>query len=58
MSESLAVTADEKNTARAELDKPVDVELIFTEQINQKQIDDFIEIGGEITYLYKTVSYG
>ena len=58
MSERLALTADEKNRARAELDKLVDVELIFTEQIKQKQIDDFIEIGGEITYLYKTVSYG
>jgi hypothetical protein len=58
MSERLAVTTDEKNTARAELDKLVDVELIFTKQINQKQIDDFIELGGEITYLYKAVSYG
>ena len=58
MSERLAVTTDEKNTARAELDKLVDVEFIFSEQINQKQIDDFIETGGEITYLYKTVSYG
>jgi hypothetical protein len=57
-SERLAVTPDEKNTARAELDKPVDVELIFTGQINQKQIDDFLALGGEITYVYKAVSYG
>jgi hypothetical protein len=58
MSERLAVTADEKNKARAELDKFMDVELIFTAQINQKQIDDFIASGGEITYIYKAVSYG
>lgn len=58
MSERLAITKDEKNKARAELDKPVDVELIFTEQVDQKQIDDFIAAGGEITYVFKTVSYG
>ncbi|HBH60738.1 MAG TPA: hypothetical protein DDX85_03145, partial [Nitrospiraceae bacterium] len=58
MSERLAVTADEKNKARADLDKLVDVELVFSEQIDQKQIDDFIASGGEITYVYKAVSYG
>jgi hypothetical protein len=58
MSERMAVTSDEKNKARAELDKFVDVELIFTEEIDQKQIDDFIASGGEITYVYKAVSYG
>jgi len=57
-SERLAVTQNEKNTARAELDKLVDVELIFTGQINQKEIDDFLALGGEITYVYKAVSYG
>lgn len=58
MSEHLSVTTDEKNKARTELDKLVDVDLIFTEQIDQKQIDDFIALGGEITYAYKAVSYG
>jgi hypothetical protein len=58
MSERLAVTTDEKNKARAELDKLVDVELIFTKQIDQKQIDDFLASGGDISYIYKAVSYG
>jgi hypothetical protein len=34
------------------------VELIFKEQITQKQIDDFLLLGGEITYIYKALSYG
>jgi len=58
MSEHMAVTSDEKNKARTELNKMVDVELIFTDEIDQKQIDDFIASGGEITYVYKAVSYG
>ena len=35
-----------------------DVELIFSEQITQKQIDDFLLLGGQIDYIYKAVSYG
>ena len=31
----------------------VDVQLTFSEQITQQQIDDFLGIGGEITYIYK-----
>lgn len=58
MSERLAVTAVEKNKARAELDKLVEVELVFTDQIDQQQIDDFVSLGGEITYVYRAVSYG
>ncbi len=34
----------------------VDVELIFKEQITQKQIDAFLALGGEITHIYKAVS--
>ena len=36
----------------------VSVELIFKEQITQQQIDDFLALDGEITYIYQAVSYG
>jgi hypothetical protein len=36
----------------------VDVQLTFSTQITQQQIDDFLGIGGEITYIYKSISYG
>ena len=35
-----------------------DVELVFREQITQQQIDDFLLLGGEISYIYKGLSYG
>ncbi|HEX9046808.1 MAG TPA: S8 family serine peptidase, partial [Verrucomicrobiae bacterium] len=35
-----------------------EVELVFTQQVTQAQIDRFIAMGGEITYLYQSVSYG
>jgi hypothetical protein len=54
----LAVTPEEQLQARARLDEMVNVELIFKEQITQEQIDVFLELGGEITYIYKAVSYG
>lgn len=38
--------------------KDVDVQLIFNTPITQQQIDDFLLLGGEITYIYKAVSYG
>jgi len=36
----------------------VDVELVFREPIKQRQIDDFLGLGGQITYIYKALSYG
>lgn len=36
----------------------VDVELIFDTQITQAQIQAFLDLGGEITYIYQAVSYG
>jgi len=36
----------------------VDVQLTFASQITQQQIDDFLGIGGEITYIYKAISHG
>jgi hypothetical protein len=36
----------------------VAVELIFKEPITQRQIDDFLRLGGQITYIYQAISYG
>jgi len=36
----------------------VDVELIFKEQITPAQIEAFRKLGGEITHIYKAISYG
>jgi subtilisin family serine protease len=36
----------------------VEVVLVFTEQITQDQIDAFEKHGGEIDYIYQTISYG
>jgi subtilisin family serine protease len=36
----------------------VGVELIFNEPITQRQIDAFLRLGGQITYVYQTLSYG
>jgi len=36
----------------------VGVELIFYEPVTQRQIDAFLRLGGEITYVYRAISYG
>src|SRR5262249_20004696 len=53
-----AVTSAERSEARARVSGMVDVELIFKEPVTQNQIDAFLSLGGEITYIYKAVSYG
>ncbi len=53
-----ARNASERQAANVALAKKVNVELIFSEQIQQSQIDAFIALGGEITYIYQAVSYG
>ena len=51
---------DKATAARTAQDqnRMVDVELVFTEQITQEQIDAFEKIGGEIDHIYRSVSYG
>ncbi len=53
-----AGTPEDMALAQAALAKKIDVELVFKQPITQQQIDAFIALGGEITYLYKAVSYG
>lgn len=36
----------------------VAVQMIFREPVTQRQIDDFLALGGQITYLFKAISYG
>lgn len=57
-SERLAVTPEDKDKARAQLAQMLNVELVFAQQITQEQIDEFLLSGGEISYVYKAVSYG
>jgi hypothetical protein len=38
--------------------KMIGVELIFNEPIAQGQIDEFLRLGGRITYIYQTLSFG
>jgi PKD repeat protein len=44
--------------ARRQIDGFVDVELIFSSQISQRQLDAFIASSGQITHVYEAVSYG
>ncbi|MCX5647103.1 MAG: hypothetical protein NTZ17_20845 [Phycisphaerae bacterium] len=39
-------------------DETVEVELIFNEPVTQRQIDEFLRLGGQITYIYRAISYG
>src|SRR5262245_43238824 len=56
--EKSARTAEQKAGARAKLTEPAEVELIFKEPVTQQQIDGFEALGGEITHMYKAISYG
>jgi hypothetical protein len=53
-----AVTTAEKINAQALLAELVEVELVFSRQITQKHIDQFLNSSGHIDYIYKAVSYG
>ncbi len=53
-----ATTRAAEAEARARLDAIVDVELVFSRQVTQADIDGFQSAGGEISYLYRAVSYG
>ncbi len=54
----LTVTKQEKRAAGAVVTEMAEVELIFNQQITQGQIDAFLLRGGQIEYMYKSVSYG
>ncbi len=40
------------------LGQPVELELVFREPIRQAQLDRFLELGGEVDYVYQSVSHG
>lgn len=48
----------EVTSAWSELRAPIRVELIFSEQVNQNQIDAFLNSGGQIDHVFGHVSYG
>jgi hypothetical protein len=53
-----ALSPEEIEAAEAAAEERVDVELVFDEPVTQAQIDLFESLGGEITYMYKAVSFG
>ncbi len=55
---AVALTSEERAEASAELAQLVEVELIFDSRVSQEQIDAFMALGGNITYMYTHVSYG
>ena len=56
--ERSALSLEQRTRAQAKLAEKLHVELIFNDQITAKQIAAFQALGGEITYIYKSVSYG
>lgn len=48
----------QRTFAANQLAASVEVELIFSEQITAAQMEAFQKIGGEITHIYKAISYG
>jgi hypothetical protein len=45
-------------TAALTVDETADVELVFSSQIQQPQLDAFLKLGGRVTHVYQNVSYG
>src|SRR5260221_609384 len=56
-SAAAAFTPEEVAASQANLAQIIEVELVFTQQITQAQLDDYLRTGGQIDYVYKAVSY-
>ncbi len=44
--------------AAAPLDELAEVEMVFSTPVAQGQLDQFVQSGGQVTYIYRAVSYG
>ena len=53
-----AVAPTEFASFQAELSAPIRIELVFSQQVTQPQIDAFLALGGAIDHVYGAVSYG
>lgn len=53
-----ATTSEARSSVERGLAAKIEIQLVFTTRVTQQQIDDFLAAGGEITYMYKSVSYG
>jgi subtilisin family serine protease len=53
-----AKTLKDTEEADACLGQAVEMEMVFKKPVTQQQIDSFLACGGDITYIYKAVSYG
>jgi subtilisin family serine protease len=54
----VSTTAEEQKAAQDILNSTVRVELIFSKQITQEQIDAFLKAGGAIEHIFSHISYG
>ncbi|MCX8036113.1 MAG: S8 family serine peptidase, partial [Candidatus Sumerlaeia bacterium] len=53
-----AQAAPDADTRDAALREMIRVELVFSKQITQEQLNAFVAAGGRIKYIFKSVSYG
>jgi subtilisin family serine protease len=53
-----AASADDRLRATARMAESVPVELLFSRQVTQAQIDAFVGIGGTIEHVFAAISYG
>ena len=53
-----AIAPRRKAELSQQLAAPVRIELVFSAQVSQQQIDDFLARGGEIDHVFQAVSYG
>jgi hypothetical protein len=56
VSKGVSITAEDQPVNAS--GRMVAVELVFREPVTQQQIDSFLALGGQITYLFKAISYG
>ncbi len=53
-----AIGPRRRGDLQQQLAEPVRIELVFSTQISQQQIDEFLSLGGEIDHVFQAVSYG
>ncbi|MDX2169528.1 MAG: S8 family serine peptidase [Deltaproteobacteria bacterium] len=53
-----AARSGDRQRALARMATAIPVELVFSRQVTQAQIDAFLRLGGSIDHLYQAVSYG
>ncbi|MCB2156415.1 S8 family serine peptidase [bacterium] len=55
---SRSTTIPEKKAALAQWESTIPVNMVFDRQITRDQMKQFVDLGGEITYIYQNLGYG